>query len=365
MKLTAFIVSLSLHLAYTSLAQVPGAPTQLPELDALRVPYQKNLAATQAYRETKMAPVTSAYAAALEKLEKDATTRGEIVNAGRIKTERDRLESKNELTAAERDQMPPPLRAVYDKYQNDAKPIVTMVQQEERKQTRQYLTSLESLQRHFTAQKEVAKAAIVDTERAAIPPALLGVSAPAPDKKTVATSTVIVNGKLDPVLADKIAEVVKNGSVKITESSGKPGGNRDVPETGALLVGFEFQEMKYAKGLYMRSLRPYFMTREKIVAGIDRGKVETVSEKVMARSGYAVAGLLTVAGGKGVRVIFMKIDPVTGHFDTAPNSTYMSKWIGTKNRDTPIQIGGDGHFIIGVYGLTGADADTIGLVEMP
>lgn len=363
MKVIVLASALMFSLAAPGRAQVPAA-SLLPELDALRAPYLKNMATIQAYRDTKTEPIASKYTAALERFEKEATTRGEIVNADLAKAERERIGLKKELTPDDRDKMPAPVRALYERFQNDLKPINALVLQEQRKQSRQYLTSLESLQRRFTAQKELAKAALVDTERASIPPELTGVPIPV-EKKVIAPSTVVMNGKLDPALADKIAEAIRNNSVTKTESSGRPGGNSDAPDSGALLVGFEFQELKYDKGLYMRSLRPYFMTRDKIVAGLDRGKVDTVSEKVMARNGYAVAGLLTVAGGKGVRVIFMKIDASKGRLDPTPSSTYMSRWIGTKSRDTPIQIGGDGRFVVGVYGLTGADADTIGLVQMP
>ena len=60
----------------------------------------------------------------------------------------------------------------------------------------------------------------------------------------------------------------------------------------------------------------------------------------------------------------MKIDPVTGRFATDAASTYKSTWYGDKGREKPKQIGGDGRFVIGVYGKTGADCDDLGLVQM-
>lgn len=92
--------------------------------------------------------------------------------------------------------------------------------------------------------------------------------------------------------------------------------------------------------------------------------MEKVTNKIVARAGYAVAGILTNHGKRGMQVIFMKIDPATGRFATDANATYKSTWFGDKGRDKPQQIGGDGRFVIGVYGKTGADCDELGLVVL-
>jgi hypothetical protein len=42
----------------------------VPELDPLRVPYSKNLALIRTTKEQRILPITTAYAAALERLEK-------------------------------------------------------------------------------------------------------------------------------------------------------------------------------------------------------------------------------------------------------------------------------------------------------
>jgi len=118
------------------------------------------------------------------------------------------------------------------------------------------------------------------------------------------------------------------------------------------------------KDNHLRSLRPYFLTSKGIVAGRDRGKLEKVTDKVVARPGYAVGGLITSEGKRGMQVIFMKIDPVSGRLATDSGSIYKSVWIGDKGREKPKQIGGDGRLVIGVYGKTGADCDDIGLVQI-
>lgn len=366
-KLTRGLLTL-LALTQAATSQVApnnaAAGAQLPELEALRAPYLKNMVTIQAYRETQMAPVTRSYVTSLERLEKETTAKGDAVNADLVKTERDRIDKQMDFEKEELAKMWAPIRVLYDPYAKATLKIVTTVQQQEQKQARQYLASLENLQRRLTYQKEIAKAALVDAERVKVATILPPTTQSLQPKLTPAGSTVTRSGRLDPALANKIADAIKGAKHTQTESSGRPGGNTDIPAAGALLVGFEFQELKYDKGLYMRSLRPYFMTREDIVAGTDRGKMEAISEKVMAKPGYAVAGLLTIANGKGLQVIFMKVDTATGRFDTTPTNSYKSKWIGTKSHDTPKQIGGDGRLVIGVFGLTGADADTIGLVQL-
>ena len=88
----------------------------------------------------------------------------------------------------------------------------------------------------------------------------------------------------------------------------------------------------------------------------------------MARNGYAVAGLTAYhnkARIQGLQIVFMKIDTRTGRLDPNPTDTYRSKWFGTRGRGKPVELGGDGRLVIGVFGRSGADADSIGLVQMP
>jgi hypothetical protein len=174
--------------------------------------------------------------------------------------------------------------------------------------------------------------------------------------------------RLEPALAERIAAAVKAGTCVKTESSEEPGGGSDIPENGALLVGFEFMETKGGGTPDVRSLRPTYLTRDGITPGKDRGKMEQVTDKVQARAGYAVGGLVTYQNPQriqGIQVVFMKIDSRTGRLDVSPTNSYKSKWFGSKGKGSPKTLGGDGRFVVGVYGKTGADADTIGLVQMP
>lgn len=180
--------------------------------------------------------------------------------------------------------------------------------------------------------------------------------------------TTGAGARLDAPLADKIAAAVTAHTYTLTISSEEPGGGQDIPNGGALLVGFEILNDHSKNMADVRSIRPYFLTRGAIAAGKDRGELPKVTDKIMARAGYAVAGLLTYQNDfriQGIQVIFGKIDTRTGRLDVSPASSYKSKWTGTRDHGAPKQLGGDGRLVIGVYGKMGADADSIGLIQMP
>jgi hypothetical protein len=97
--------------------------------------------------------------------------------------------------------------------------------------------------------------------------------------------------------------------------------------------------------------------------------MEKVTNKIMARPGYAVGGINvyhTNNDGRiqGLQVIFMKMLPAEARLDHSSGNTYRSLWFGTiPHKDKPKELGGDGRPVVGVYGFRGADADCIGLVQ--
>lgn len=351
------------------LVSVAFAQTTAPEIAPLREPYVRNLALIRATREQRAAPITTAYRAALERLEKQVAADPFVATP--VKAERERVAAKREPLEHERKAMPPALAELRARYDKDLERSNAPFQQQEHQMTRQYISALETLQRRLTAQNQVAKAAAVRAESVAaaatLPKELArkGEGEKTPAESTIRASTVKAVGALDPALAEKIAAAASAKTYTRSENSSQDGttnGWADLPEEGGLLVGFEFFEV--GKERRIRSLRPYFMTSKGIVAGKDRGKMEKVTNKIIARPGYAVAGLLVSDKKRGMQVVFMKIDPATGRFATDSASTYKSTWFGDKGREQPRQIGGDGRFVIGVYGKTGADCDDLGLVVM-
>ncbi len=341
-----------------------AAQTAVPELDALKTPYTNNLTALHKARDERAAPFARNYLAALDRLEKQMPA-----IAPAVKTERDRLIGGQPLTDSARQSMPAPLADVYVRFTADVQKSDAPFAQQEQQLTRQYLSSLDTLQRRFLAQNEVAKAAQVRTERDAVAAASGAPAATAKDEKTPAASTIRNTSaraatNLDPALADKIAAAVSTQSFtrgpNSVQEGGATQGGADIPSEGALLVGFEVFQFKEGG---IRSLRPYFLTKQGVAPGKDRGKMEKVTDKVLARPGFAVAGLIT-EGKSAIQVIFMKIDPATGRYLTDSSNTYKSQWLGKKGHDKPLTLGGDGSLVIGVYGKTGSDCDDIGLITI-
>lgn len=355
---------------FWSVAFAQTAEPVIPEVAAIRDPYQRNLVLIRNAREQRAAPITNSYLAALERLEK------QFPSDPAVAAERARVGEKRELREHERKAMPAALAELRQRYEGDLERSNAPYLQQEQQMTRQYISALETLQRRLTAQNQVAKAAAANAESLAAAATLPKAAGAVPDytkkpgaESTIRASTVKAVGALEPALADKLATIVNTKAYSRSESSThdpeKPG-RMDVPEPGGLLVGFEFFEV--GKQNRIRSLRPYYMTRDGIVPGMDRGRMEKVTQKIIARPGYAVAGFIgssgeTGASGKnGMQIIFMKINAEAGRFDTDPSSTYKSTWYGDKGRDKPVQIGGDGRFVVGVYGKVGADCDDLGLI---
>ena len=343
------------------------AQTTTPEIAPLQDPYAKNLTSIRAARVQRAAPITASYLAALERLAPQAAADPALVAA--VASERERVAARRAPAEAERRAMPAALTQLRMRYEADIERSDAPFQQQEVQLTRQYISALDTLQRRLAAQNQFAKAAAVHAESTAVAAMLpKGALVRQDVGKTVAESTIRpstakVVGTLDPALAKKLADVAGAKNFTRTENcSGRDvsKGWADVPENGALLVGFEFFEV--GKERHIRSLRPYFMTGDGIIAGKDRGIMEKVSTKIIARAGYAVAGLLTDEGKRGMQLIFMKIDSATGRFATDASSTYRSAWFGEKSREKPKQIGGDGRYVVGVYGKTGSDCDDIGLI---
>lgn len=175
-------------------------------------------------------------------------------------------------------------------------------------------------------------------------------------------------GKLDPALATKIAGATGANSLTMTEASAEQGGSRDMPDSAGVLIGFEFLESKSYNLPDIRSLRAIYLTAEGAKEGKARGELATVTNKVLARAGYAVGGI-TVHHNEsriqGMQVIFMKINPATGKLDTSSATSYKSTWFGSRPRGKAKELGGDGRLVVGIFGKTGADCDTIGLIQMP
>src|SRR4051812_47926331 len=95
------LVFVWLFLITTVLAQTPPVPpagTPLPELEAIRGPYQRNLQAILAERQKRVAAVTNGYLVSLERLQQEIAARGDLEGGLQIKAERERAKAAQEPT---------------------------------------------------------------------------------------------------------------------------------------------------------------------------------------------------------------------------------------------------------------------------
>jgi len=367
--------TIAIWLAVLVLIRAQAAPenaASVPELDVLRSSYQRNIAAITNARDTRTDPIRHSYAGELERLQREITSSGDLDGALQVKAERERLTSNQEPTATERQAMAPALANLRTRYEKELEPIVTAIRNAEDQQKRDYLAALDRLQRQFTTQNQLAKATLVHTERETIAGPTQPKASPQPTAATnsLSPSAVAGAGQLDPGFAAKVADAIRDKKLALSELSRPKGGaGNDVPAEGALVVGFEFFETRSNGFPDIRSLRPIFLTTAGVKPGMDRGKMEKITNKVMARPGYAVGGIHvyhTNNDGRiqGLQVIFMKMVPAEGRLDHSSSSTYRSLWFGTiPHKDKPKELGGDGRPVVGVYGFHGADCDCIGLVQ--
>ena len=354
-------------LALVLIAIIAQAQDIPPELTQLKTPYQQAVTTIRANGDARAKPFVASYLAALDRLLQQSAN--DPVLSVPLAAERDRVAAGKAPTAEERAKMGVQLQQLRAKFDADMLKTRAPFVQQETQYTRQYLSSLSTLERRFASQNLIVKAAAV-TEEIQKVNGLAGNSAKEERVKaesTVSAGTAKAVGTLDPVLADKIAAAAKAKAYTRSPNSKQVGGTEggaDVPEEGALLVGFEyFQPWSKSDSGMIRSLRPYFLTKEGIVPGKDRGTMERVTNKIMAKPGYAIAGLF-VGDEKEIQAVFMKLNPATRQFLTDPANAYKSQSYGKEGKGKPKLIGGDGRLVIGVYGKTGSDCDDLGLVMM-
>jgi serine/threonine protein kinase len=154
-----------------------------------------------------------------------------------------------------------------------------------------------------------------------------------------------------------IEEAVRSGQTAKTQFLG--GGSKefiDVPNRGALLVGFEVGIGKSRKQDVIHSLRAIFRGRKGRVLGPVWGKKQERLITLEARPGYAVGRLNLRAGTglDGISLTFMAIDG--DNLNRADH--YDSDWAGGFGGNPRI-LAGDGRPIVGIFGKLQQRTDII------
>jgi hypothetical protein len=151
---------------------------------------------------------------------------------------------------------------------------------------------------------------------------------------------------------------------KTTLFGGSGGGRfQHVPGEGGVLTGFRYTEKNYSGHPIIGSLTPVYLTPQGEVDGPTFGRADAPVKSVMAREGYAVAGIIPVSGHRldGFSVVFMRIKDNEPALD--PKSRYVSEHVGGRGGGKAnASCGDDGRLVVGICGRSGGDVDSAGLI---
>jgi hypothetical protein len=136
----------------------------------------------------------------------------------------------------------------------------------------------------------------------------------------------------------------------------------ELPDEGALLVGFDVALSKFVNSETVCALRPVYLTADGQAsygehgsfsnqpASGKKGQKTRVTRTVQLRApaGFAVAGV-TIRTGlhiNGLSLIYMRINGAT----LDPSQPYASEWVGDQTGGTETTISGEGAPVVGVCG---------------
>ncbi len=184
-----------------------------------------------------------------------------------------------------------------------------------------------------------------------------------PDSGTARTNPAM----LDEALAQKITTAISTNTMQRLGPVGPQGeGRSDLPKDGAVLVGFEYNTGKWKGDPMVKSMRPLFLTTTGVVSGSGRGNPDQPYKVIKARAGYAVSGLIVNPGKErlgGFQMVFSRMQkrPIGS---SEPDS-YKSEWVAGEIRKGMVVLGEEGRLAIGIFGGSGADVGSIGLIVAP
>ncbi|MBW3596985.1 MAG: hypothetical protein KY475_06885 [Planctomycetes bacterium] len=152
------------------------------------------------------------------------------------------------------------------------------------------------------------------------------------------------------------------GRLQSSPLLGKEAGQQfsDMAPPGALLVGMRlFQGENWGGAL--QAVQPIYQTQDRYVEGDVFGSPGGEGVLVLAKPGYAVAGVNARSGlvVNALQLIFQELQGVT----LANHSAYTSQWIGAEG-GSPSQAHGGGYPVVGVFGAYENDLLGIGLVAV-
>jgi hypothetical protein len=161
----------------------------------------------------------------------------------------------------------------------------------------------------------------------------------------------INNPEATRALLARVREVLRAGrAVRTRQMGGGRTPYEELPEDGALLIGFSATYGRFGRNATIKTICPIFLMPTGRVGGIMHGVPGEGLVRVEAQPGYAI-GAVTIRAGAGVdglSVTFMEIR----ENGLNPERAYESEWLGGAGGHTTATLGGTGAPIVGIFGKT-------------
>jgi hypothetical protein len=179
-----------------------------------------------------------------------------------------------------------------------------------------------------------------------------GPSAPPPAPAKVARP------KSKASLYDRVRQIVRDNKTEETDRLGIGDiAYQDVPEDGSIMVGMEVTYAPFFSHYIIKSVQPIYQRPDGTrYSGPVCGTPTGVSDRVTAKSGYAIGGAAIRAGMgiDGLQLTFMEIGPD----GLNPSKSYLSKWLGINAGSSARTYVNDGRPIIGIVGMSAKNASS-------
>ena len=304
-------------------AQAPAPP--ITDVTLLRAEYSQALAAVEAELRPRKDTLSAAYESGMRSLEQKQMSAKKMEEGLVLRTEADRIRAGKSPAPLPKSASPEwrALRLTYDNQMRAAKQPAEFKARGIRQRYQQQLNNAE---RYLAAQPDSPL----------LPPLRMA------------------------KMCFAISEQIEAGAYASTPGSQ---GREEMPQGGALLIGFNVGPGGYSGRSIIKSIQPVFLTAEGETPGEVYGDGPR-GHRAVAPPGYAVGGMLVKISDRldAISITFMKINPVTQALDT--KDFKQSDWYGSKGGPQPRQIGGNGRPVIGVSIRSGSDVDGLGLIQL-
>jgi hypothetical protein len=149
----------------------------------------------------------------------------------------------------------------------------------------------------------------------------------------------------------RIRQVVQENKTEETDRLGMGDvAYLNVPQDGSIMVGMEVSYVPFFTHNVIKSVRPIYQKSNGLrYDGPICGNPTGVSERVVAKAGYAIGGasIWSGMGIDGMQLTFMEIGPA----GLNPSKSYLSKWLGGHGGANAKTYLNDGRPVIGISGM--------------